>query len=183
MEQLAREGVALAFEDVGRGAPPILLIHDLGCDHTSLRPQLEHYRGRHRVTAVDLRGHGQSDGLSRPYTVADFADDLGWLCYELGLYRPVAVGQGVGAMIAVEFAVRWPDLPAAVVALAAPFGLVPEAHARVVEVIAKSPHLAATWETVMAWDGTAALAHCPVPVLHVTSGTSQFDVASLPDLC
>ena len=47
MERLTRDGVVLAFEDVGKGAPPIVLIHDLACDHTALQPQLEHLRGRH----------------------------------------------------------------------------------------------------------------------------------------
>src|SRR5512133_721473 len=109
MERLTRDGASLSFEDVGKGAPPILLIHDLTLDHTSLQAQREHFRGRHRVVGVDLPGHGQSEGLSRVYTPACFADDLAWLCYELGLYRPVAVGQGVGGIIAAEIAAHWPS--------------------------------------------------------------------------
>jgi pimeloyl-ACP methyl ester carboxylesterase len=129
MERLARDGVALAFEDVGKGAPPIVLIHDLGYDHTALQPQLEHFRGRHRVVAVDLLGHGQSDQLAQPYTLTGFADDLAWLCYELGVYRPIAIGQGIGGKIAIELAGSCPELLAAVVALDAPLALLPEARA------------------------------------------------------
>jgi pimeloyl-ACP methyl ester carboxylesterase len=112
-----------------------VLIHDLGRDHTALRPQLEHFRGRHRVVALDLLGHGQSDNLAQPYTLTDFADDLAWLCYELGVYRPLAVGQGIGGMIAIELAARWPNLLAAVVALDAPIVLLPEARAGIHEII------------------------------------------------
>jgi pimeloyl-ACP methyl ester carboxylesterase len=128
MERLTRDGVALAFEDVGKGAPPIVLIHDLGCDHTALQPQLEHFRHQHRVVAVDLLGHGQSDGLVQPYTLAGFAEDLAWLCYELGVYRPLALGYGIGGMIAVELAGRCPDLVAAVVSLEAPLVWLPKAR-------------------------------------------------------
>jgi pimeloyl-ACP methyl ester carboxylesterase len=139
MERLTHDGVALAFEDVGKGAPPIVLIHDLGCDHTALQPQLEHFRGRHRVVALDLLGHGQSDNLAQPYTLAGFADDLAWLCYELGVYRPVAVGQGIGGMIAVELAGRYPDLLAAVVALDAPIVRLSQARAGIQDIFVHRP--------------------------------------------
>lgn len=112
---MTREGVALAFEDVGKGAPPILLIHDVGSEHTTMWAQLEYLRGRHRVVAVDLRGHGESGGHAQSCSPGEFADDLAWLCYELGVYRPVAVGRGAGGSIAAELAARWPDLVTGVV--------------------------------------------------------------------
>ena len=63
MERLTRGGAALSFADVGKGAPPILLIHDLGSNHTSWRPSLECFRNRHRVVAVDLpRGTARATG-------------------------------------------------------------------------------------------------------------------------
>lgn len=115
MGQLLRDGVALAFEDVGKGAPPIVLVHDFGADRASFVPQIVHFRLRHRVVAVDLRGHGQSAGVQRGCTVAGFADDVAWLCYELGVYQPVVVGHGLGGLIGLELAARYPDLPAAIV--------------------------------------------------------------------
>ena len=177
MERLTRDGVALAFEDVGKGAPPIVLIHDLGCDHTALQPQLEHFRVRHRVVAVDLLGHGQSDHLAQPYTLAGFADDLAWLCYELGVYRPIAVGHGIGAIIAMELAGRCPDLLAAVVALDVPLGGLPKAGAGNQEIGVH--HLAAMREKAMIWDAAAALARCTVPVLYVQSHAPKAAVERL----
>jgi pimeloyl-ACP methyl ester carboxylesterase len=124
--QLARHGVGLCFEDVGRGAPPLVLIHELGCDHSSFMPQIEYFRQGHRVIAIDLRGHGKSGSPEQDYTVAGFASDVAWLCYELGVYSPVVVGHGLGGMIALELAARWPDLPSAVVALNSLFFPSPE---------------------------------------------------------
>jgi pimeloyl-ACP methyl ester carboxylesterase len=66
---------------------------------------------------VDLGGHGQSEQPQQEYTIAGFADDLAWLCGELGLYKPVLIGHSLGGMIALDIAARYPDLPAAVVAL------------------------------------------------------------------
>ena len=61
MSRLRRDGVALFYEEAGVGELPMLLVHGLACDHTHLTPQLEHFSDDHRVVAVDLRGHGQSD--------------------------------------------------------------------------------------------------------------------------
>lgn len=117
MEQMAHNGVSIAYEDAGKGAPPMLLIHDVGSDRTSLSMHFDEFRRHHRVLAADLPGHGQSGSAPRTYTPAEFAADLAWLCYELGIYRPVAVGFGAASVIAQELAVRFPDLPAAAVAV------------------------------------------------------------------
>ena len=76
MRRLRRDGVALFYEEAGVGEPPMLLVHGLACDHTHLTPQLEHFSDDHRVVAVDLRGHGQSDAPHQEYTIEGFADDL-----------------------------------------------------------------------------------------------------------
>ena len=78
MEQLMRDGVALAYTEAGSGAPPLLLVHCWCGDHTHLDPQFEYFSRSHRVVAVDLRGHGASDKPMQDYTVAGFADDLAW---------------------------------------------------------------------------------------------------------
>ena len=49
--------------------------------------------------------------------MATFADDVAWLCNELGLTRPVVVGHSMGGGIALELSARYPDLPSAVVAV------------------------------------------------------------------
>jgi 3-oxoadipate enol-lactonase len=115
MGKLVRDGVGLAYEEAGSGAPPIVLVHDLGSDHTCFSPQVKHFSCRHRVVAVDLRGHGQSDGPRGACSVSVLADDVTWLCYELGLYRPVVLGLGLGGMVALNLATRYPDLPCAIV--------------------------------------------------------------------
>jgi pimeloyl-ACP methyl ester carboxylesterase len=128
MQYLERNGVKLAYEESGRGAPPIVLVHGLGCDHTHLAPQLAHLSARHRVVAVDLRGHGASDAPEQGYTLAAFTDDLVWLCDELGVYKPVVIGHSMGGIIALDLAARYPDVPTAITMLDAPV-LIPAAAA------------------------------------------------------
>src|SRR6185503_15183822 len=128
MLKLYRDGVALAYEEAGNGAPPILFVHGFGGDHTHFAPQFEYFRRNHRVVAVDRRGHGQSDKLEQAYTIEGFADDLAWLCRELGLYKPVVVVHSMGA-IGLELAAHFPELPGALVILDAPFLPPPEVQA------------------------------------------------------
>src|SRR4051795_10520054 len=67
MPSLRRDGTALFYEDARGREPPILLVHGWCCDHTYLDPQFGHFASRgHRVVAVDLRAHGQSDMCGRP---------------------------------------------------------------------------------------------------------------------
>ena len=125
MQFLNRDGVRLAFEERGAGSPPMLLVHGWCCDHTYFAPQADYFSKGQRVISVDLRGHGESDKPAQDYTMAGFADDLAFLCEQLGAARPVVVGHSMGGVIAFEMAARHPDLLGAVVAVDSP--LVPPA--------------------------------------------------------
>jgi pimeloyl-ACP methyl ester carboxylesterase len=117
VQQLKRNGVALCFDQAGRGDPPLLLVHGWCCDHTYFAPQFGHYQRDRRVVAVDLRGHGESDKPRQPYTIAGFADDLAWLSDALGLTKPVVIGHSMGGIIAFDLAARYPERIAAIVML------------------------------------------------------------------
>lgn len=120
MQFLSRDRVRLAFEEQGAGSPPMLLVHGWSCNHTHFAPQAAHFSQRHRVVSVDLRGHGVSDAPEQDYTMAGFADDLAFLCQQLGIVRPIVVGHSMGGVIAFELAARHPDLVGAVVAIDSP---------------------------------------------------------------
>jgi len=117
---LERNSVRLVFEERGQGQPPLLMIHAWAANRTFFQPQLEHFGRSHRVVAVDLRGHGESDKPVLDYAVATFADDLAWLCGELALSRSVLVGHSMGGIIALELAASRPDLACAIVAVDSP---------------------------------------------------------------
>ncbi len=109
MQFLRKDGVALAFEDTGADLPSLLFVHGCSLDHHSFDPQVEYFRPTHRVVSVDLRGHGASDAPRQEYTMAGYAEDLAWLCGELGLVKPVIVGHSMGGNAGLELAARYPD--------------------------------------------------------------------------
>ena len=118
MRQVERDGVALCYEEAGEGKPPVLLVHGWCCDHTYFAPQVEHFAQRgHRVVAVDLRGHGESDKPRQRYSMQVFADDLAWMCERLDFAQPVVVGHSMGGIVAFDLAARYPGLTSAVVML------------------------------------------------------------------
>ena len=117
MQWLRRHGVALCYEEAGEGDPPLVLVHGWCCDHSYFTPQFEHFHSRHRVVTLDLRGHGQSDKPLQSYTMETFADDVAWMCAELGLEKPVVIGHSMGAIVAFDLACRYPALPSAIIML------------------------------------------------------------------
>jgi pimeloyl-ACP methyl ester carboxylesterase len=117
MKYVVRDGVRLAYVEAGSGGPAFLLVHGMQCDHTHMLPMMEHLVGRHRVVAVDMRGHGQSDKPVSTYSNQEFNDDLVFLCQELGLERPIAVGHSFGGSNLLHLAANRPDFLSGLVVL------------------------------------------------------------------
>ena len=138
MERLRRDGVNLYHDEAAGGGPAVLLVHGWCCDHTYLAPQFERYAARgHRVVAVDLRGHGRSDKPEGAYTMDVFADDLAWVCGQIGLEKPVVIGHSMGGIVAFDLAARYPALPSAAVMLDAAIVLPSTSHDAIPGMLAK----------------------------------------------
>jgi pimeloyl-ACP methyl ester carboxylesterase len=115
--RIRRDGIALAYEEAGTGAPAMLLVHGWGTDRSVLGGLHERARDRRRVVGVDLRGFGDSDAPEQPYTIASYADDLAFVAQALDLERPIVVGHSMGGMIALDLAARYPDQVSAAIIL------------------------------------------------------------------
>lgn len=126
MKTLVRDGVRLCYTESGTNAAPIVFVHGWCCDSSYFAPQAAHFSARHRVVSIDQRGFGASDKPAQDYTIEGFADDLAWICSELGLERPALVGHSMGGAIALATAARHPGLARAI-ALCDPAVIVPEA--------------------------------------------------------
>jgi pimeloyl-ACP methyl ester carboxylesterase len=120
MKQIRRDNVTLAYEEAGRGDPPLVFIHGGFADHTHFTPQFDYFKRNHRVLAMDLRGHGESDKPQQDYTMTAYADDIHWLCQQVGIKKPIVIGHSMGGLIALETAARYPDYPAGIVVMDTP---------------------------------------------------------------
>ena len=95
----------LALRSAGEG-PLLLLLHGLGSSSLDWQAQIERFSERYRVVAIDLRGHGQSM-QEGPFDVPTLAADVTrWL--EEQPEPAWVVGLSLGAMVALELALRLP---------------------------------------------------------------------------
>src|SRR6476660_8857533 len=99
-------GVELAVRSWdGAGGRPFLLIHGLASNAhlwDGVANRLADLG--HAVTAVDQRGHGQSDKPDIGYDFTTVTDDLAAIVAALGYERPVVAGQSWGGNVVLELA-------------------------------------------------------------------------------
>jgi pimeloyl-ACP methyl ester carboxylesterase len=132
MATITRNGVRLAYDDRGAAEPIVVFVHGWTCDRSFFAPQVEHFARRHRVVSVDLRGHGESDKPSGPYSIGVYADDIAYLIDQLGLGKVVAVGHSSGGLTALQLAASHPHSVAAIVMVEpGPFAAPPDLRAGV----------------------------------------------------
>src|SRR5688500_16415489 len=98
------------------GAPTLVLLHGLG-----VSADLNWFRcydalgRRYRVIAMAHRGHGRGIRSSRPFRLADCADDVAAVADELGIERVIPVGYSMGGPITQLVWKRHPDRVAGLV--------------------------------------------------------------------
>src|SRR5215470_6266999 len=102
--------VRLFYTDEGSGDPALVFVHGFACDSHDWSWQLPHFREKHRVVAVDLRGHGRSSAPDQGYGAVDLAGDVAALLRQLSFGPVVAVGHSLGASVVSGLAVEHADL-------------------------------------------------------------------------
>lgn len=101
---------ALAVDDGGAGAPPVLFVHSLAGTGAHWAAQLEHLRPTRRAVAFDVRGHGGSEPApDGDYAIGSLAGDVGAVADGLGLDRFVLVGHSMGGGVALSYAGLHPE--------------------------------------------------------------------------
>ena len=115
MEITLPDQIKLYFDKAGLGNPTFIFIHGGGADTSHLAPQFYFFARRGTAINLDLRGYGKSDKPTKYGTIAQYADDVAYLCSQLKITSPIIVGHSMGGMVAVELAAKHPMLPAAIV--------------------------------------------------------------------
>ncbi len=104
----------LNFVKQGQG-PVIVLSHALGCDLGMWDDVARLLEPHFTVLRYDHRGHGRSDPIIGPITIASLAEDVAALIVDQAR-RPVHfVGLSLGGMVAQALAVRYPQMVRSIV--------------------------------------------------------------------
>lgn len=109
-------GMSVRYVQSGEG-PPLVLLH-------TIRTQLDYFeklapelKGRYRVYALDLPGHGRSGLRSGNYTEPFLRQAVGEFLTKLDLRNVTLVGESIGGVLALTVSVDQPDRVKQVVSL------------------------------------------------------------------
>jgi pimeloyl-ACP methyl ester carboxylesterase len=86
-----RSSNGLFYRTAGKG-PPVLLLHGMMATGEMFDPLTELLQDHFQLIVPDLRGHGLSQNVPRPYDVPGLAADLGPLLAEAGATRCAVLG-------------------------------------------------------------------------------------------
>ncbi len=131
------DGVTLYYETYGKGEP-LLLVHGNGASIGSLAAQIDHFKAKYKVIAMDSRDHGQSADSLEPITYEKMTDDLAALIDHLKLGPVDVVGWSDGGVEALLLGVRHPGKVKKIVSMAANLSPGPEAFDPEVVALIKS---------------------------------------------
>lgn len=106
------QGHRLAYDEVAPPSPKgtVLLITGLASKRLGWRNQMVAFGAVYRTIAMDPRDAGDSFEADGPYATADQAEDAAGLLRALGVERAHVVGISMGGFIALELALRHPEL-------------------------------------------------------------------------
>jgi non-heme chloroperoxidase len=103
-------GVELPVVELGDpGGTPVIFLHGLTDTWRSFEPVFPHLSGSNRIIGVTQRGHGEASRPESGYEPSDFADDVALLMDRLEIPAAVVAGSSMGSIVAMRFAVDFPN--------------------------------------------------------------------------
>lgn len=124
--------------DFGAHAQSLVFLHGSGGNSGAWVEQYSVLHKSFNIAAVDLPGHGQSEG-SGERDISAYVLRLKEILDVLKLARPVLVGHSLGAAIALSFAVKYPQEVSGVVAAGG--GITMPVNPDILDGFAKEPDL------------------------------------------
>jgi pimeloyl-ACP methyl ester carboxylesterase len=101
---IAPDGVHVQYRVYGSGEPALVLIHGWGGDSNYWREQVPAFKTKYTLVAVDLAGHGGTDGNRTDWTIAHFGQDVATALAAVPNEKLILVGHSMGGPVAIEAA-------------------------------------------------------------------------------
>jgi pimeloyl-ACP methyl ester carboxylesterase len=119
MSAVVIDGGLVHYEAFGRGKP-VLFLHGWLGSWRYWMPTMEAISDRYRTYALDLWGFGDSDKSKPRYEVSDYVALVNNFIDNMGIREAPIIGHSLGAMVALEYAARYPDRAKKVMAVSLP---------------------------------------------------------------
>lgn len=113
-------GAEIYYEIDGDG-PLLVLLHGGVDPSQTFGAPLEVMAKTHKVVAIHMRGHGHSTDGDEPWTAELMADDVAAVLKHLNFGKARFMGYSLGAAVALQLAIRHPELVEKLVSVAVAF--------------------------------------------------------------
>ncbi len=97
-----------AYRESGKGEA-VILIHGVGLHADTWQPQIEAFQATHRVIALDMLGHGQSDLPPPDATLDAYVEQARQLMDDLAISSATVIGHSMGGLVAIGLALAHPS--------------------------------------------------------------------------
>lgn len=97
------------YDEQGSG-PPVVFVHGGAVDGRFFKDNVPALVDAFRVITVDLWGHGRSPDREGPFSLASFADDVAAVIERVAGGLAHVVGHSIGAVVALDLAMRHPGV-------------------------------------------------------------------------
>ena len=124
-------GLKIYYETQGKGNPLVLLHGGVGASEM-FEPLLPRLAENRQVIAVHLQAHGRTADIDRPLSFESMGDDIAGLLNQLGIEKADILGYSLGGGVALQTAIRHPEVVRKLVVISAPVkrdGFYPDALA------------------------------------------------------
>jgi len=109
-ETVSVDGLEMYYESHGVGRPLVLLHGAMSTIETSFGATIPLLAPTRRIIAVEQQGHGRTADAERPLSYRQMAKDTARLVQKLNIAHADFFGYSMGAGIALELAIQYPQL-------------------------------------------------------------------------
>ncbi len=104
LPEIYNQGAKIDFLVAGSGDTTLLFVHGWCINKSYWEEQVDFFKSRYRVVAIDLPGHGKSGMERRVWSVEEFGNDVVMIMDALDLENVVLIGHSMGGSIILEAA-------------------------------------------------------------------------------
>jgi pimeloyl-ACP methyl ester carboxylesterase len=109
------------YHEIHSEGPPLVLLHGAYMTIEQMEPLLSGLAATRQVIAVEQQGHGRTADVDRPITYEQMADDTAELVRRLGHDEADVLGYSMGGGVALQLAIRHPEIVRRLVVASATF--------------------------------------------------------------
>jgi pimeloyl-ACP methyl ester carboxylesterase len=113
-------GLQMYYEIHGTGQP-LVLLHGSFMAIEMMAPLIAPLAEDRQVIAVEFQGHGHTADIDRPFSYEQLADDTAAVLRHLGAVPADVAGYSLGGGVALQLAIRHPEVVRKLVVLSAPY--------------------------------------------------------------